>query len=94
MRGKGDTTFPASFVQAEGREPKAGHRIRYPEPGTRNLCTLPTSQILTRPYCLLGTLPGRLGLFLLGGRRGRLGRLLGQATVLFGQLLMTLLEFV
>jgi len=40
------------------------------------------------------TLPGRLGLFLLGGRRGRLGRLLGQATVLFGQLLMALLEFV
>jgi hypothetical protein len=51
MRGEGDTTFPASFVQAEGREPKAGHRIRYPGPGTWHPCPIPTFRILTQYYC-------------------------------------------
>jgi len=32
--GQGRCDLPTSFLQAEGREPKAGHRIRYPVPVT------------------------------------------------------------
>jgi hypothetical protein len=38
MRGKGDTTFPASFVQAEGRTPN-------PVPGTWYLAPVPHSHL-------------------------------------------------
>jgi len=32
--GQGRCDLPTSFLQAEGREPKAGHRIRYLVPVT------------------------------------------------------------